>query len=86
MGTYGSSGTIGGPLSKAQSVPLRTSNAMTASSSTSASSSKSHLLRRMAHVASEDIQPQSSGSVEDCHVTQPLLPQKPESPVMTMTN
>ncbi|XP_046446114.1 uncharacterized protein LOC124195647 isoform X6 [Daphnia pulex] len=80
MGTYGGVGStlggIGGGLSKASSVPLGNSTLL----SLSPSGSKSHLLRRMPRVASDEAQTTHHSSSEDCRLTQPLL-QKPESPV-----
>ncbi|KAI9565781.1 hypothetical protein GHT06_009575 [Daphnia sinensis] len=73
MGTYGG---LGSTLSKASSVPLGNSTLM----SMSPSGSKSHLLRRMPRVASDEAQGTHNSSNEDCRLTQPLL-QKPESPV-----
>ncbi|XP_059350446.1 uncharacterized protein LOC130696505 isoform X5 [Daphnia carinata] len=76
MGTYGGVGSTLGGLSKASSVPLGNSTLM----SMSPSGSKSHLLRRMPRVASDEAQATHNSSNEDCRLTQPLL-QKPESPV-----
>lgn len=83
MGTYGGVGStmggIGGNLSKASSVPLGNSTLL---SSMTSSGSKSHLLKRMAHVTSDENQAPHHSSNEDCRLTQPLL-QKAESPVIT---
>lgn len=90
LGTYGGMGTtdVAG-LAKASSVPLRSSASMTSSIGSSSGGSgiiRSGLLRRMAHVASEDVAGTSSArhaasSAEDCRVTQPLLQKQPSSPV-----
>lgn len=77
MGTYGGLGSTLGGLSKASSVPLGNSTLM----SMSPSGSKSHLLRRMPRVTSDEAQATHNSSNEDCRLTQPLL-QKPESPVI----